>query len=119
MRIHPLLSLCFLLTPLLHAEQSLPTTVVVRAVSRDAKIIGDGVGGARITIRALESGKVLASGLQRGGTGDTKKIMQQPRVRGESVHDSPDAAAFRATLNLVRPTKVEIIAEGPLKYPQA
>jgi hypothetical protein len=43
-----------------------PTKVLVRAVSRDAKIIGDGVGGARITIRHATSGEVLAQGIQRG-----------------------------------------------------
>lgn len=96
-----------------------PTTVIVRAVSRDAKVIGDGVGGARITIRDADSGQVLASGIQSGGTGHTKRIMQEPRVRGSVVYGTDDAAAFRATLDLVGPTRVEIVAEGPLKYPQA
>lgn len=95
------------------------TRVTVRAVSRDAKVIGDSVGGARITIRDVESNKVLASGLQTGGTGDTKRIMQEPRARGAVIYGTDDAAAFRATLEIARPTVVEITAEGPLKYPQA
>lgn len=96
-----------------------PTTVVVRATSRDAKVIGDGVGGARITIRNLETSAVLASGIQTGGTGDTKRIMQDPRVRNGVVYATENAASFRATIDLEKPTRVEVIAEGPLKYPQA
>lgn len=96
-----------------------PTVVTVRAISRDAKVLGDGVGGARITIREAATGKVLASGTQTGGTGDTKRIMQEPRARGAVVYGSEGAAAYRATLDLSGPTVVEITAEGPLAYPQA
>ena len=95
------------------------TIVTVRAVSRDAKVIGDGVGGAQITIRDADSGKVLASGVQKGGTGDTKRIMSEARSRDAVVYGTEGAAMFRATLDLDRPTRVEITAEGPLKYPQA
>lgn len=95
------------------------TVVTVRAISRDAKVLGDGVGGARITIREAGTGKVLASGTQTGGTGDTRRIMQQPRARGAVVYESEGTAAYRATLDLTGPTVVEITAEGPLKYPQA
>lgn len=96
-----------------------PTTIVVRAISRDAKVIGDAVGGARITIRDAGNGKMLATGIQQGGTGDTKGIMQKPRTRGAIVYGTEGAASFRATVMLERPTRVEILAEGPLKYPQA
>lgn len=99
--------------------QGIPTTITVRAISRDAKVIGDGVGSARITIRDLSTGKVLASGIQRGGTGDTKRIMQEPRERGAVVYGTEGAAFYRAIVLLDRPTRVEIAAEGPLKYPQA
>jgi len=109
------LALLFLTLPALAA----PTTVTVRAVSRDAKILGDGVGGARITIREADTGRVLATGLQQGNTGETKRIMQEPRARNATVYATDGAAAFRATLDLAAPAKVEIIAEGPLKYPQA
>lgn len=95
------------------------TRITVRAVSRDAKVIGDGVGGARITVREVSTGKVLATGIQKGGTGDTKLIMQTPRGRGAAVYGTPGAASFDATLELTEPTPVEITAEGPLKYPQA
>ncbi|HXG59306.1 MAG TPA: hypothetical protein VNL91_09810 [Thermoanaerobaculia bacterium] len=96
-----------------------PTRVTVRAISRDAKVIGDGVGGARITIRDAATGRVLASGVQRGNTGDTKRIMQEPRTRDAVVYGTEGAAAFHASLDLDRPTNVEIVAEGPLGFPQA
>ncbi len=103
--------------PLLQAQT--PTRVMVRAVSRDAKIIGSGVGGARITIRDRATGEVLAEGLQEGATGNTDKIMVEPRKRGETVYATDGAAGFLATLQLKQPTVVEISAEGPLGTPQS
>lgn len=96
-----------------------PTRVMVRAVSRDAKVIGTKVGGARITIRDAATGKVLSEGIQTGETGSTEKIIVQPRQRGEQVYDAPGTAGFMATLELERPTVVEVTAEGPLGAPQA
>lgn len=99
--------------------QGVPTKVMVRAVSRDAKVIGDKVGGARITIREVATGKVLVEGLQKGETGNTDLIMVQPHKRGAAVYDTPGTAGFLATLMLERPTVVEITAEGPLGTPQS
>lgn len=91
------------------------TRLVVRAVAQDAKVIGSNVGGARITVRELETGEVLAEGVQRGGTGSTEAIMHDPRSRGRTAYGAdPEAAAFVAELNLDRPTRVEVTAEGPL-----
>mgnify|MGYP006296885815 CR=1 FL=1 len=95
------------------------TTVVVRAVAHDAKVIGSGVGGVRITIRDAETGEVLARGLQEGGTGSTERIMRKPHPRGGTVYGTEDAAAYEATLTLDSPTRVEIAAEGPLGTPHA
>lgn len=104
-----------LAVPAAHAEV---TRVLVRAISRDAKIIGDGVGGALISIRDTR-GHVLAQGKQTGTTGETASIMEQPRKRGATVYATPEAAGFVAELQLIRPTLVEISAEGPLKFPHA
>lgn len=98
---------------------AVPTTVTVRAISRDAKVIGSGVGGAKITIRELASGRVLAEGIQEGGTGDTGKIMTDAHVRNGEPYAGETAAAFVATVDIDTPTVVEIAASGPLKYPQA
>lgn len=98
---------------------AVPTTVTVRAISRDAKVIGSGVGGAKITIREVASGKVLAEGIQEGGTGDTQKIMTDPHARNGEPYSGETAASFVATVDIDAPTVVEIAASGPLKYPQA
>lgn len=99
--------------------QGIPTKLVVRVTAHDAKIIGSGVGGAKVTIRDADSGRVLAEGIQEGSTGDTRHIMVEPRVRGATVFDTEGAARFEAELTLEQPTLVEIAAEGPLGTPHA
>lgn len=101
------------------AQDAVPTQVTVRAVSNDAKLIQDPVGGAHITIENAETGAVLAEGQQTGNSGSTDKIMRQPHQRGASIYEAPGAAKYRATLNLTEPTRVRVTAEGPLDYPQA
>jgi hypothetical protein len=109
----------FLLTsPSLSAEKVV-TKVVVRAVAKDAKVIGSGVGGALVRIKNLETGEVLAEGKQEGGTGSTDRIMIQPHRRGETIYGTFGAAYFEAKIPLDRPTQVEIYAEAPLGYPHA
>jgi len=95
------------------------THVTVRALAHDAKLIGSGVGGARIAILDAGSGDTLAAGLQRGGTGDTDLIMRSPHERGRVIYDTKGAAGFTATLSLSAPTRVRIVAEGPLGNPDA
>jgi hypothetical protein len=96
-----------------------PTDITVRVISCDAKVIGSLVGGCRVVIRHRLSQEVLAEGYHRGGSGDTESIMKQPHQRGATVFGTESAAAFTASLPLTEPTPVEIIAEGPLAYPQA
>ncbi len=100
------------------ADAQTPTRVMVRVTPHDAKIIGSGVGGARVTIRDARTGEVLAEGTQEGGTGDTSLIMGT-RERGRSVYDTDGAAGFLAELALSEPTWVEIVGEGPLGTPDA
>lgn len=100
------------------AQAPVPTTVVVRVVSNDAKLIGSGVGGARITIKDDVTGEILARGTQEGGTGDTQGILA-PRERGATVFDTEGAAAFETVLRLSAPRRVEIEALGPLGTPHA
>lgn len=101
------------------AQYATPTRIVVRAVSNDAKLLQDPVGGARITIRDADTGDVLAQGLQRGDSGSTDRIMREPHARGATLYDVPGAARFDTTLALTAPTRVEVVAEGPLDYPKA
>jgi hypothetical protein len=100
-------------------SQAVPTKVMVRVTAHDAKIIGTGVGGASVTIHDATTGRVLAEGTQQGSTGDTRRIMIEPRARDATVYDTDNAAGFLATLHLAEPTLVEIVAEGPLGTPHA
>jgi hypothetical protein len=98
---------------------AIPTKVLVRVVSKDAKVIGSGVGGAAVRIVNARTGETLAQGKQEGGTGDTDRIMVKPRARGNVVYGTPGAAFFLAEIGLERPTQVEIRVEAPLGFPQA
>ncbi len=102
----------------LHAEK-IPTQVVVRVISKDAKVIGSGVGGAFVRIKNIETGKILAEGKHLGGTGDTDRLMVEPHRRGEILFGAAGTASFKAAIPLAKPTQVEIYAEAPLGYPQA
>lgn len=95
----------------------LPTRVVTHVVTHDAKLIGSAVGGVRVIIRDVATGRVLAEGLHEGSTGDTKRIMQEPRRRGDTLFATADGARYEASILLAAPTMVEISAEGPLGYP--
>lgn len=94
------------------------TAVTVRVLSRDAKFIGSSMGGARVTLRDAETGELLAEGVTQGSTGDTARLMRTPRERG-TTFATPGAAAFETTLDLSRPTLVEIAAFGPLAQRQS
>lgn len=94
------------------------TAVAVRVVAKGAKFIGDAMGGARVAIHDAETGELLADGVTRGGTGDTERLMTQ-RIERPAPRSTPDAAVFRATLDLKAPRLVRITARGPLGQPQA
>jgi len=95
------------------------TQVLVRVVAHRAMALGDSVGGAMVTIRDAETGAVLASGRQTGPSGDARIIVQTPRLHSEPVYSLRESASFTAELSLSKPTLVEIIAEGPLNFPNA
>lgn len=95
-----------------------PTSIAVHVISHDAKFIGTSMGGARISIVDARTGELLAQGVTEGSTGDTDRIMRQPRQRGVPVV-TPDAAAFTATLEIAVPMQVQVIAHGPLDYPDS
>ena len=114
-----LVSIIFSFVPSSFSAEKTLTKIIIRVVSRDAKVIGSGVGGALVRVKNLETGEVLAQGKQEGGTGDTDRIMVQPRRRGEPLYGTPDAAFFQAEILLDKPTQVEIYTEAPLAYPHA
>jgi hypothetical protein len=94
------------------------TKVVVRAKSKDAKFIGTSMGGAQITIRRSDDGRVVAKGLTQGGTGDTTRLMVDPIQRGQPLADA-GTAKFEATMDIDEPTLVTIEARAPLAQPQS
>jgi hypothetical protein len=100
-----------------HLNDPLPTRILVRVVAHGALVLGREVGGARVTITDVATGQVLATGIQQGETGDQNQIMRTPHLMEEPRYSSRPAAFFSATLDLVKPTLVEITAEGPLAYP--
>jgi hypothetical protein len=106
-------------TPVRPPSGPIPTEVLVRVVAYGAMVLGDEVGGARVTITEVETGRLLASGTQQGEPGDQNQIMRTPRLMGEPQYSGQPAGSFRATLELDRPTLVEISAVGPLAFPSA
>lgn len=97
-------------------KESVATDVLVRVVAHGAMVLGDDVGGARVTITDVATGRLLASGLQHGEAGDQIQIMRTPRIMEEPRYSSRPSASFSATLFLDRPTLVEIAVQGPLAY---
>jgi len=95
-----------------------PTEVTVRVMSKDAKFVGTSMGGARIVLRDVHTGEVLASGVTAGGTGNTSKIMHRDGGRRAGMADET-AASFSATLDLDQPRLIEVEATGPAAQRQA
>lgn len=88
------------------------TDITVRALSRDAKFVGSGMGGARVVLRDAQSGEVLASGETTGATGDTAKLMHEDRGRRALMAGDGDAA-YRVTLDLDEPRLITAEVSGP------
>ena len=94
------------------------TKIMVRALANDAKFIGTSMGGARIIIRDVETGRILDEGLTRGITGNTEKILLSPKERYKEI-TSENTAGYQASLELDKPTFVSIEAHGPMSKKQA
>ena len=103
--------------PDLHVNEPQSTTILVRVVSHGSMVLGREVGNARVTITDVATKQILATGIQQGDAGDQNQIMRTPRLMEEPHYSSRPAAAFTATFDLLRPTLVEVTAEGPLAYP--
>ncbi|PRX49635.1 hypothetical protein [Salegentibacter salegens] len=94
------------------------TTVMVRALAKDAKFIGSSIGGAKIIIRNAETGEILDEGLTTGSTGNTKLILQTPLERYDKLTDE-QTAGFEAKLKLEEPTFITVEAHAPINKKQA
>lgn len=98
--------------------QAEETTVVVRAKAKGAKFIGTSMAGALVLIKDAETGELLAKGVTTGSTGNTARIMKEPRERGKQISDD-GAAKFETTLNIEKPTFVTIEVQAPLAQKQS
>jgi hypothetical protein len=112
------LSILLLGTVLVGLCEAVETTVVVRAKSKDAKFIGTSMGGAQVTIRRSDDGRIVAEGRTQGGTGDTTRLMVEPLQRGRPLADA-GTAKFEATMDIDDPTLVTIEARAPSAQPQS
>lgn len=92
-------------------SEAVQTNVIIRAKSKDAKFIGTKMGGAMVVVRDSETGKVLAEGLTAGSTGDTGKIMMEPKTRFGSIADG--AAKFEAVIDIDEPVLITIDVAAP------
>lgn len=107
-------SICFAVSAM--AQQS--TTVVVRAKAKDAKFVGSSMGGTTVLIKEVKTGKILAQGVTKGSTGDTKRLVGEPMQRYGELH-TEGAAKFEAQVELTEPTFVTISARGPQAQKQS
>lgn len=94
--------------------EAVQTKLIIRARSKDAKFIGSSVGGALVVVKDSETGKVLAEGLTAGGTGDTQKIMNEPKTRFGTISDS--AAMFETSIDIEEPRLITIDVSAPYMY---
>jgi hypothetical protein len=100
------------------AASAEPTEITIRVLSKDAKFVGSTMGGVQIVLRDADTREILASGVAEGSTGDTQKIMTQPRVRGQAI-STEGSAKYTAVLDLDRPRLVTVEAYGPLAQRQS
>ena len=80
-------------------------------------MIGDAVGGARITITDVASGACWPAAFKPARPAIEIKSMRTPRIMEEPRYSTRPSAAFRTTLSLDHPTLISIAAQGPLAYP--
>ncbi|NOZ94712.1 MAG: hypothetical protein GXP47_08245, partial [Acidobacteria bacterium] len=112
-RFHTLLAIAILVLGASLTAQATPTTITVRVMAMNGKFLGTTMGGARVILRDADTGRLLASGLTSGSTGDTEHIMKTPHQR-TFTYSTEGSAAFTAVIDIDRPTRVEVTATGPM-----
>ncbi len=90
-----------------------PTHIVIRVKAKDAKFIGTSMGGAKIIIRNVETGKILANGLTSGGTGNTQILMSGEHKRYQKLSEE-STASYETTLDIKLPVLVSIEAQSSI-----
>lgn len=94
------------------------TKVTIRALAKDAKFIGTGIGGAYVIVRDHHTQEVLDKGYTTGTSGDTKVIVTDPKSRYGSITDD-NTARFIANLAIQEPTFVDVEVIAPFNRKHA
>lgn len=100
------------------ASAQQPTKLTIRALAKDAKFIGTGIGGAYIIVKNHETQEILAKGYTVGASGNTDLVVSKPKARYERITDDK-TAKFVATLNISEPLFVDITAIAPFNRKSA
>lgn len=111
-----LLAAIFCTTTFVNAQES--TKLTIRALAKDAKFIGTGIGGAYIIVKNHDTQEVLAKGYTTGSSGNTELVVTKPKVRHERITDDK-TAKFVAVLNISEPLLVDIEAIAPFNRKSA
>ncbi|MEL7042317.1 MAG: hypothetical protein AAGL90_12385 [Pseudomonadota bacterium] len=101
-----------------HAVQAEETRLAIRALSGDAKFIGTGMSGMAVTVEDADTGEILDTGVTRGATGSTDRIIRTPRERYARLSEDGDAV-YVSTLNIDAPRRIKVTVRGPIAQPQA
>jgi len=100
------------------AAWPVPTEIIVRVKTKDAKFLGTNMGGALVTIKDAHTGEILAKGRTAGSTGSNERIMETPHQRGVPLSDETSAKFF-AVIDLEEPRLLQVEAMGPMSGLQA
>ncbi|MEO0440714.1 MAG: hypothetical protein AAF067_07550 [Pseudomonadota bacterium] len=93
------------------------TRIAVRALTVDAKFIGSGMSGMNVVIEDADTGEILDTGVTRGKTGNTDRILRTPTPRYGRLSEEGDAV-YVSTLDIDRPRRVRVTVSGPNAQPQ-
>src|SRR5215212_6245024 len=93
------------------------TQIDVRVIAKGGKYLGDGIGGALVTVHDVQTGELLAKGTTAGGSGE-QTLMDVCVTRSE-VLPVEGASVFTASLDLDEPRLIRVTAYGPLAAQQS
>ena len=94
------------------------TRLAIRALASDAKFIGTGMSGMAVTVEDADTGEILDTGVTRGATGDTDRILRTPKPRYGALSGEGDAV-YVSRLHIEQPRRVRVTVRGPIAQPQA
>ena len=94
------------------------TRLAVRALTQDAKFIGTSMSGMAVIVEDADTGEILDTGVTSGTTGDTSRILMEPKPRYGALSDE-ESAVYHATLDIEEPRRVRVTVRGPRGQPQA